>query len=282
MRMSRKELTAELQKIRAYVKNAEREICRLGIFPRVAHKFPFDIVALATLSKAFAIARACVKLLAADCPDEAYGLSRSLVECATNLRYITAVPTEQDKRSRAFVKFALADKSFWYHHALQAAKSPKEKARLRSYAKQMGVADNPKVARQHWSGLGGGFVWRTTLLDHDLDGAATVAYRKTAYAVDYYLTSAFVHCSVPAIDNYFIDDGVPFRLSTSSGHHETYQSTLFVILTHVHEAIGYVFYGINTDRPARLDSLFQRTLKKMKPIPVSGKRKQHQQGPELR
>jgi hypothetical protein len=270
--MSRKERAAEIQKIRAYVKNAEREIGRLGIVPRTAYKFPFDIVALATLSKAFAITRACLKLLASDCPDEAYGLSRSLVECATNLRYLTVVPMQRDKRSHDFVKFALADKAFWYHHALEAAKSPKERAKLRTYAKQVGVADNPKLARQHWSGLGGGVVWSTTLLDHDLDGAATADFRKKAYAVDYYLTSAFVHCSLVAIDNYFIEDGVPFRLSTSSGHHETFQSTLFIILVHIHEAVGYVLYGLNTDRPARVDSIFLDTLKKMKPIPTRHKK----------
>ena len=53
------------------------------------------------------------------------------------------------------------------------------------------------------------------LLDHPLDGTARLEYRKKAYAVDYYLTSAFVHCSLPAIDNYFIEDGVPFHLSAS-------------------------------------------------------------------
>jgi hypothetical protein len=84
---------------------------------------------------------------------------------------------------------------------------------------------------------------------NQLDGAATVDYRKKAYAADYYLTSAFVHCSLVAIDNSFIEDGVPYHLSTSSGHHETFQSTLFIILVHTHEALGYVLYGLNTDRP---------------------------------
>jgi hypothetical protein len=270
--MSPKERTAELQKIRAYVKKAEREINALKIVPRAAHKFPFDIVGLATLSKAFALAKACLKLLASGSPDEAYGLSRSLVECATNLRYITAVPSEREKRTRDFVKFAEADKAFWYHHALQVAKIPKEKAQLRAYAKRMGIVDNPKLARQHWSGQGSGFAWTTTLLDHPLDGPTTIDFRKKAHAVDYYQTSGFVHCSFAAIDNYLPDDGVPFRVSHTSGHHETYQSTLFTLLTYVHQAIVYVLDGINTDRPFRLDSLFQGTLKKMKPFQMRHKR----------
>jgi hypothetical protein len=269
--MSRKDSIEELRKIRVYVNSAEREINKLQIVPRAAHKFPFDSVGLATLSKAFALAKACLKLLASDYPDEAYSLSRSLVECATNLRYLTSDFSGQDKRTRDFVKFALPDKAFWYHHALESAKTPKEKAELRAYAKQMGISDNPKLARQHWSGQSSGFVWRTTLLDHPIDGPATVDFRKKAHAVDYYQTSAFVHCSLPAIDNYFTEGGVPFRVSTASGHHETHQSTLFTVLVYIHHAIGYVLYGTNTDRPARLDSLFQGTLKKMKPIPTRHK-----------
>jgi hypothetical protein len=263
--MSHKERAAEAQRIRAYLKGAESELKKLQIVPRHARKYPFDITGLAILSKAFALAKASLRLLASEYPDEAYGLSRSLVESATNLRFLTAETSEQDRRTHDFIKFAKADKEFWYHYALEEAKTQKEKAELRAYARQMGIADNPKSARQHWSGQGSGFVWSTTLLDHPLDGPVTLASRKKAHAVDYYQASAFVHCSLPAIDNYFVDAGVPFHVSTTSGHHEMFQSTLFTILAYVHSAIGYVLFGMNTDRPASLDSLFQKTLSKMKP-----------------
>jgi hypothetical protein len=259
---SRKERASELQKIRVYLRNAEQEINALKIVPRVARKFPFDIVGLATLSKSFALAKACLKLLASGHPDEAYGLSRSLVECATNLRYLTSDFSELDKRTHDFVNFALADKAFWYHHALEAAKTPKVKAELRSYAEQMKITDNAKLARQHWSGLGA-FVWTVTLSDHPLDGSSTVDFRKKAHAVDYYQTSSFVHCSLPAIDNYFTDDGVEFRISNASTHRDKFQSTLFVILVYIHHAIAYVLYALNVDGYGRFQTLFQRTLKKM-------------------
>jgi hypothetical protein len=107
-----------------------------------------------------------LKLLASDHPDEAHGLSSSLVECATNLRYLTADPSEQERRTRDFVKFAIADKAFWNHHALESAKSKKEKAELRAYAKQLGIIDNTRPARQHWAGKSSVFVWYATMLDH--------------------------------------------------------------------------------------------------------------------
>jgi hypothetical protein len=160
--MPRIDRAVETRKVQACIKSVETEIGKLGIVPRVADRYPFDIVGLASLSKAFAIAKACLKLLISDHPDEAHGLSRSLVECATNLRYLTVDPSERERRTRDFVKFAMADKAFWYHHALESAKSKKEKAELRSFAKQLGIADNTKPARQHWAGKGSGFVWYAT------------------------------------------------------------------------------------------------------------------------
>ncbi len=259
---------AELRKIRAYVRQAESQLAGLRIVPRSAHKYPFDIVALAMLSKAFALSKACLNLLASDHPDEAFGLARSLVESAANLRFLTCDSAHQDRRARDFVKYAMADKAYWYHYALEITKDPKKKAELRAYAKQYGISPDTKSARQHWSGKGSGFVWLVTLEDHPLDGAMDEKHRRKAHAIDYHMTSGFVHCGLPAIDCYYVEDGVPFRISRSSGHHETYQSTLFIILIYIHSSIGYVLHGLNIDRPAKLNSLFQTTLDRMKPIPT--------------
>jgi|ERR1035441_5691660 hypothetical protein len=266
--MSSADRAAELRKIRAYIRQAESQLADLNIVPRHVRRYPFDIVALAMLSKAFAVSKACLKLLASDHSDEAYGLVRSLVESAANLRYLTSDSPQQDRRARDFVKYAMADKAYWYHYALEITKDEKKKAELRAYAKQYGISPNTKLARQHWSGKGSGFVWLVTLEDHPLDGAMDVGHRRKAHAIDYHQTSGFVHCGLQAIDSYYVDDGVPFRVSYSSGHRETHQSTLFIILVYTHSAIGYVLHGLNLDRPSKLNGLFKRTLDRMKPIPT--------------
>ena len=266
--MSQKDRAGELGKIKQYVRKVESAIENLRIVPRTANKYPFDIVALAMLSKGFALSKACMELLASQHHDEAYGLVRSLVECAVNLRYLTCDSSEQDRRARDFVKYAMADKAYWYHYALEIAKSQKQKSELRAYAKQYGISPNTKLARQHWSGKSSGFVWEATLLNHPLDGPVDEKYRRRAHAVDYRQTSGFVHCGLPAIDCHYVDDGVPFRVSPSSGHHETHQSTLFIILIYIHSSISYVLHGLNIDRPAKINTLFQSTLKQMKPIPT--------------
>jgi len=197
---------AEIRKIRHYVRRAEAEVNKLGITPRFPRRFPFDCVGLATLSKAFALSKACLELLESRLPDEAYGLCRSVVECATNLRYLTADPDLQDQRTHDFVKFAMADKSFWMHYALQQFAGRKEEQEILEYRKQQGIVAETKSARRHWSGVSG-FVWFVTTMDHPLDApGATPNFKKAAYAADYYQTGSFVHCSVSAVDNYFAEE----------------------------------------------------------------------------
>jgi Family of unknown function (DUF5677) len=254
----------EIRKIRRYVRNAETEVNKLGIIPRNANRYPFDHVGLQTLSKAFALSKACLELLDSGFPDEAYGLSRSLVECAANLRYLTIDQVQEKQRTRNFVKYAKTAKAYWMYQALQIADAKKQ-VEIREYAKQQGIVEDARSALRHWSGENGSLPWVVALTDHRLD-APTVSstQRKIAYAADYHDTSAFVHCSLPAIDPYNTEEYTPFRVAPSSGMHNTNQHTLTIILTYLHASIAYVLFGINTERPAKLNSLFMETLKKMK------------------
>ena len=72
--MTRLEKRKEIDKVSRFVRAAETEINAMGILPRDPYKFPFDIVGLAAVSKAFALAKACINLLRSDLPDEAFGL----------------------------------------------------------------------------------------------------------------------------------------------------------------------------------------------------------------
>lgn len=252
----------EIQRVLAYLREAEVEINRLEIYPRVPYRHPFDILGLATVSKVFALSRACLRLLTSGFPDEAFGLSRSIVECATNLRYLTAEPNLQYRRSRDFAKFAMADKAFWAHYALEHNAGKETESEIRQYMEREQIVADTKPARRHWSGEDG-FVWKVAISDHPMDGAKTQAHRKAEHAANYYDASRFVHCSSPAIDSYCPDDGTAFRMSSSSGLHNTGRSTLFVITLSIHSSIGYTLFGMNIDYPARPITLCQKTLEKI-------------------
>jgi hypothetical protein len=157
----------EIRKVQAYLKGAEAEVHRLGIIPRLPYRHPFDILGLAMVSKVFALSRACLKLLVLDFPDEAFGLSRSIVECATILRYLTGEPALQDRRSRDFANFAMADKAFWAHYALEHSTGMEKESEIRQYMEREGIVADTKPARRHWSGEDG-FVWKVAISDHPL------------------------------------------------------------------------------------------------------------------
>jgi hypothetical protein len=265
--MAHPDNSQEVEKVRAYILKAEAELGELEIFPRIMTRYPFDSVALATVSKAFALSKACVALLTSGFPDEAYGLSRSLVECATTLRHLTKDPALLDQRTDEFIKYFLASKAYWLHYALQQFDAKPEEQEIREYAKQLGINPDARSARRHWSGISG-FPWQVTLVDHSLDGPVTTEHHKKAsYAVDYHQTSSFVHCSQPALDNYAWEERNPFRVSPSSGKYDQpSQKTLFIILIYLYSTIAYALFGMNLERPAALKALFQATLNSMKPI----------------
>jgi hypothetical protein len=262
--MTRDEKLKEIGKVARFVRAAEKEINAIGIVPRVPYKFPFDIVGLATLSKAFSLSNACLKLLRSDQSDEAFALSRSIVECANNLRYMTEKSDTQDKRVRNFVNQHKADKAYWAHYCLELFAGRPEEQEIRDYMQQEGITPDTKPASRHWSGERG-FVWDTMTVDHPLDGPVTEKHKKLSYAADYFQTSTFVHCSLPAIDNHAVEEGTPFRVSTASGLHETTQSTLFTVLVYLHSTICYAMHGMNLESP-KTAALFQRTLNSMKPF----------------
>jgi hypothetical protein len=263
--MIRLEKRKEIDKVSRFVRAAETEINAMGILPRDPYKFPFDIVGLAAVSKAFALAKACINLLRSDLPDEAFGLSRSIVECANNLRYMTEKRDAQDQRVRDYVNQYKADKAFWAHYCLELfAGRPEEEKDIREYMEQEGITPDTKPASNHWSGERG-FIWKTMIKEHPLDGPVTEKHKKISHASDYFQTSTFVHCSLPAIDNHAVEEGRTFKVSTTSGLHETTQSTLFTVLLYLHSTIAYAMFGMNSESP-KIIAMFQRTLNSMTPV----------------
>jgi Family of unknown function (DUF5677) len=103
----------EVAKVRTYLGEAEAAIAAVGVIPRRFHFNKFDTIALAILSKAFSVARACLLLIESGFEDEAFGLCRSIVECAWSLRYLTQESEQIEKRTWQYINFLILDKQFW-------------------------------------------------------------------------------------------------------------------------------------------------------------------------
>jgi hypothetical protein len=253
----------QIDYIRAYIKAVETEVNNIGIIPRDMHTFAFDSVGLELMSKSFGLAKASLSLLDAGFPDEAYGLVRSLVEAAVNLRHLTQDLKDLDKRTNAFRDFEIAEKKYWLHYALEVHAGTPEEQEIKDQAKHLNIEPDTQAASQPWSGMKG-LVWKTMAGDHPLD--SPWLSKVPAYAVDYHLTSNYVHCSQPGLNNYFPQEGIPFMISPSTGKYgQPSQKVLFIVLTYLHSAICYALYGLNIDRSDELGKFFNETLSKMKP-----------------
>ena len=89
----------QIDKLGSYCDRLKDAIDAIAIYPRTPLHDAFDRVALQSVSKAFGLVRSCLVLLSSGFPDEAYGSSRSLVECSANLRYLTQDRSLRDERT---------------------------------------------------------------------------------------------------------------------------------------------------------------------------------------
>lgn len=261
----------EIAKIEGYLDRITTAVEGADFYPRVMHRYPFDSIASAMMSKSVALARSCLILIKAGQADEAYGLSRSVVECALILRYITSDPALQHERATKFAMFSFDYKEAWLHQArLQFAGTPEE-ADIERYAREWKLTGDPRRAKKHWSQLRG-FTWDAQTLVHPLDGPGFDAgFKEKQYAVDYFQTCQWVHCSQPALDNYVPDEGRPFRIRRSTGEFgNPGHSVLYILLNYVHSVLCYAFYGLGIDRPKDLGPAFQTALAALTPVGTPG------------
>jgi Family of unknown function (DUF5677) len=262
----------QINLVKKYISDMKAVVDKLSIYPRGTGEYVFDRVALALLAKAFGFCNACCLLAQENFIDEAYGLSRSLVECTATLRYLSADLDERDNRTKTYIDYHYKEKIYWLACARKYVNDPDLQAEIEQYAKQMKLDEMPIAARdatKHWSGLNG-FMWKATELIHPLDGeASTEIFRKSAYAADYHKTSQYVHCSLPSLSNYCPNFLEPYAIECFSEYYEkNLQNVLFILVTYLYSSCRYALYGLGIEAPEELHSLFSDALIKLDPVIV--------------
>jgi hypothetical protein len=258
-------MSSQVRLTRNYVSRLQKIISGLEFIPRNVHRFPFDSMATQSMSKAFALAKAILLLIDRGFPDEAYGLSRSLVECSVGLRYITADPEKLEERTREFVYYDQIEQNYWLDQSRRHLSDPALRQEIESsqLAKELDARHlNPKDAYRHWS-THRAFIWEAMTLDHLLDGTTnTPQQRKQAYAVDYHAPSQYVHCSQRGLNNYFHDPARVYAVSEGRTMvaDETAPKALFIVCMYLHLTVCYALFGLNVDRPKKVDKLFSKAI----------------------
>jgi len=96
------EIETQITPLESYIRRSTTAMEKIGFYPRDLGRYPFDTIACSMMSKAISLARSCILLLRNNQHDAAYGLSRTVIECALILRYITADPDIQGSRAIDF------------------------------------------------------------------------------------------------------------------------------------------------------------------------------------
>ena len=205
----KREMKRMIRKTRAFFN-------RSRFYPR-GHVF-LDKVVLAHVSKALSTSDAIMCLVDADLPEEAFGLSRTLVEVAFNLRYITNKHSEQ--RAKRFVdyyarwKMELVRRTLKHMYTLDAKgvrvpmHTKSELRRLiRGYPKLLSLArkypnrNSWTETRNRKASRGG--AWKMAVEPDSYETLEGVPHKwEFDYDWIYFWTSQYVHGTVVSLDSH--------------------------------------------------------------------------------
>lgn len=239
----------------------------IRLTPRVRS---FDLIALSILNKAYRLSEACIFLIEEGFSDEAFGLSRSIIECAINLRYLTLNLDEIDSRANNFLQFIHADRKHLLklireeypvderNDAMEAiAKADKLDERWKT--KGHPPNDWKEIEIENWT------CWKIITAVHPLDTQLNIycSIRKL-FATFYRLASARIHCSVSSLDNYSSDTHFSFKIGEQRiiclDHT---REPLIAILEGLYLSARYALYGLKLDQTESFDKQIEDIDKKL-------------------
>lgn len=247
--------------VKEYLAGWKACLDRSGIWVIEPSARPYDSIAFSLLNKAYRLSLACICLIEAGFADEAYGLSRSIIECAINLRYLTLDRKEIDLRSNNFLNFFHVERKHFLDLCRKQIKDKDALDRIEMKAKAEGiddwwsgpkkirVSDWKKLENREWDGFK--IVTEAHPLDADLNGRCSILLH---YSTDYRAASAMVHCSIRALDNTFAVSNFPYKVAeglTTNFDHRF--EPLMNVVTGVYLSVSYALFGAGLDRSEDFD-----------------------------
>lgn len=212
-------------------------------------------IVLSLLSKSLTVSRAVCALVGSGFPEEAFGLTRILIEIYFTVRHISNRETES--RSERFAMF------FTKNHESWTAIIPK-------YFPSAVISDSDvhryylEMARKYkspndWSGLKDktrGLAFEPDTYEFDVSGNPTTA--EFDYEVLFKWTSHFVHATVSSLESHLAERGDVFRVRARNQLSDRYaNNALFSVLAFLSKIFVCGLRALNQDQPAILLEMHQ-------------------------
>jgi hypothetical protein len=243
---------SELAHVRKFVAYAKQLINDAWYYPPSGgYRY---IVALALYSKYLTVAEATMVLIDAGYNDEAFGMTRTLVDTFITLRYIDNKDT--DERAKQYAHFLAKDMAVWSEV-------------VRDYYPQAARDISPDMRRlataypspHSWSGKN--FKDMALEVDtHDIDPATgkPVSYEFTYRAI-YRWTSHYVHPTIPALGSHLVQSGHDNFVVNGGEMSNVKNLALFNIACYLCFSVNSFYRCMKEEPPKLLNTWGQALLK---------------------
>jgi len=236
---------SEIEHVRKFVAYAKLRVNEAWIYPPVnAYRY---MVALALYSKCITVAEAILSLLDAGFSDEAFGMTRTLVDIFITLHYIANNDTEE--RARRYAQFSAKDSEVW----AEVTKTywPANVQPLPERIKRIAATYR---SPHHWSG----HTVKEMALEPDTSevdpATGNPAVHDFAYRVIYRWTSHYVHPTIGALRNHLVQAGRDNFVVRSGNAQNMGHMTVFNVASYFVNTLICFYRCIGDPQPTRLSN----------------------------
>jgi hypothetical protein len=235
----------EVEHVRRFVAYVKLRVDRTRWYPPVnAHRY---LVALALFSKAITVAEATIVLLEAGFGDEAFGMTRTLIDIFITLHYIANEDT--DERAKLYVEFFAKDSEAW----AQLAEIYFPQMALTLDERTKNLAENYHHPHR-WSGKSVGAMAlepSTRTKDPETGRPAT---NEVTYKMSFRWTSHYVHPTIVCLKNHLVQAGNDnFVVRSGKGKNMSHLA-LFNVAAHLSNVMIAFYYCMKDVMPSRLSN----------------------------
>jgi hypothetical protein len=235
--------TPEIEHVRKFVAYVKLRVNSAWYYPPLnAYRYS---VALALYSKCITVAEATMALLDAGFSDEAFGMTRTLVDIYITLRYITNQDTEE--RARLYFKFAAKDIHGWSDV-------------IKDYWPQLSRPMDPRIITEaaqypsphRWSGKSA----KDMALEPDTfesnPTTGNPAVHDFPYRVIYRWTSHFVHPTIVALKNHVAQPGADNFMVRGMDVEDLAHIAIFNVAAYVGKTMISFYRCMGDPQPSRV------------------------------
>lgn len=241
-------MNIEVAKTLSSIEKLERFIDSSEIIPATATYR--GIVVLSLISKALTVSRAVCVLVESGFPEEAFGLTRTLIDIYFTVRYISNKDTES--RSERFAMFFMKNHESWtailskYFPSLVIPNSDTHRIYLETARKYKSPGD--------WSEMKDktkGLAMEPDTYEFDATGTPITA--EFDYEVFFKWTSHFVHSTVSSLESHLAERGDVFRVRSRSQLANGFSNrSVFNVLAFLSKIFVCAFRALNQEQPKEI------------------------------